>query len=224
MKISESTKEVLKNFAEINQNLLINPGKKLSTISTMKNILAKAEIEEEFPQELGIYDMHEFLGTLGLFQKPVLTFDEKNMVINEEGISTSTNYYFSDPSVLVSPTKDIKMPPVDVSFTLTQTDLAKVKKASAVMQLPDITVTAETGGDIFLKAVDSKNSTSNDYKVKVGENAPANFTFHFKAENFKLIDGDYDVEISKSLISHFKHRSKNIEYWIALEQTSKYGG
>lgn len=224
MKISESTKEVLKNFAEINQNLLINPGKKLSTISTMKNILAKAEIEEEFPQELGIYDMHEFLGTLGLFQKPVLTFDEKNMVINEEGISTSTNYYFSDPSVLVSPTKDIKMPPVDVSFTLTQTDLSKVKKASAVMQLPDITVTAETGGDIFLKAVDSKNSTSNDYKVKVGENAPANFTFHFKAENFKLIDGDYDVEISKSLISHFKHRSKNIEYWIALEQTSKYGG
>lgn len=224
MKISESTKEVLKNFAEINQNLLINPGKKLSTISTMKNILAKAEIEEEFPQELGIYDMHEFLGTLGLFQKPVLTFDEKNMVINEEGISTSTNYYFSDPSVLVSPTKDIKMPPVDVSFTLTQTDLAKVKKASAVMQLPDITVTAETGGDIFLKAVDSKNSTSNDYKVKVGENAPANFTFHFKAENFKLIEGDYDVEISKSLISHFKHRSKNIEYWIALEQTSKYGG
>ena len=224
MKISESTKEVLKNFAEINQNLLINPGKKLSTISTMKNILAKAEIEEEFPQELGIYDMHEFLGTLGLFQKPVLTFDEKNMVINEEGISTSTNYYFSDPSVLVSPTKDIKMPPVDVSFTLTQTDLAKVKKASAVMQLPDITVTDETGGDIFLKAVDSKNSTSNDYKVKVGENAPANFTFHFKAENFKLIDGDYDVEISKSLISHFKHRSKSIEYWIALEQTSKYGG
>lgn len=224
MKISESTKEVLKNFAEINQNLLINPGKRLSTISTMKNILAKAEIEEEFPQELGIYDMHEFLGTLGLFQKPVLTFDEKNMVINEEGISTSTNYYFSDPSVLVSPTKDIKMPPVDVSFTLTQTDLSKVKKASAVMQLPDITVTAETGGDIFLKAVDSKNSTSNDYKVKVGENAPANFTFHFKAENFKLIDGDYDVEISKSLISHFKHRSKNVEYWIALEQTSKYGG
>ena len=68
----------------------------------MKNILAKVEIEEEFPQELGIYDMHEFLGTLGLFQKPVLTFDEKNMVINEEGISTSTNYYFSDPSVLVS--------------------------------------------------------------------------------------------------------------------------
>ena len=40
--------------------------------------------------------MHEFLGTLGLFQKPVLTFDEKNMVINEEGISTSINYYFSD--------------------------------------------------------------------------------------------------------------------------------
>jgi hypothetical protein len=115
------------------------------------------------------------------------------------------------------------MPPVDVSFTLTQADLSKVKKASAVMQLPDITVTAKLGKDIFLTAVDSKNSTSNDYSVKVGDNAPADFTFHFKAENFKVIDGDYDVEISKSLISHFKHRSKPVEYWIALEQTSKYG-
>jgi hypothetical protein len=224
MKISETTKEVLKNFAEINQNLLVNPGKKLSTISTMKNILAKAEIEEEFPKEIGIYDLHEFLGTLGLFTQPVLKFDEKNMIINEEGVSTGSKYFFSDPSVLVSPTKDIKMPPVDVSFTITQTDLSKVKKASAVMQLPDINVTAVAGGDIFLTAVDSKNSTSNDYKVKVGDNAPADFTFQFKAENFKLIDGDYDVEISKSLISHFKHRSKNVEYWIALEQTSKYGG
>ena len=75
-----------------------------------------------------------------------------------------------------------------------------------------------------MKAVDSKNSTSNDYKVKVGENGFSEFYFSFKAENFKLIDGDYDVEISKSLIKHFKHRSKSIEYWIALEQTSKYGG
>jgi len=28
MQISENTREVLKNFAEINQNLLVNPGKK----------------------------------------------------------------------------------------------------------------------------------------------------------------------------------------------------
>jgi len=224
MQISENTREILKSFADINTNILIKPGKKLATISTRKNIFAKAEVEEEFPNEMGIYDLNEFLGTLGLFQKPTLKFEEKNVLINEEGVSTKTKYFFSDPSILVSPQKEIKMPPVDVTFTLTQADLSKVIKASAVMQLPDIVVTAKSGGDIFLTAVDNKNPTSNDYSVKVGENAPANFTFHFKSENFKLIDGDYDVEISKSLISHLKHRSKNVEYWIALEPSSKYGG
>ena len=224
MQISDNTKEVLKNFAEINQNLLVNPGKKLSTISTMKNILAKAEIEEEFPQELGIYDLHEFLGVLGLFKKPELKFDEKNMTINDKEGPLEFDYMFSDPSVLVAPTKDIKMPPVDVSFTLPETVLATIKKTSAVAQLPDISVIGEAGGKIYIKASDSKNTTSHRGAIPVGDDAPANFTFHFRTENFKLIDGDYDVDISKSLISHFKHRTKPVEYWIALEQTSKYGG
>ena len=222
MKISKNTFEVLKNFSEINENLLIKPGNKLKTISVMKNTLAEASVEETFDKEFAIYDLNSFLSVLSLYEAPEISFSEDYLTVSQG--KSSSKFWYADPSLVVSPTKDIKMPPVDVSFTLTQTDLSKVKKASAVMQLPDITVTAESGGDIFLTAVDSKNSTSNDYSVKVGDNAPADFTFHFKAENFKLIDGDYDVEISKSLISHFKHRSKNVEYWIALEQTSKYGG
>ena len=54
MKISDNTKEILKNFSEINPNLMITPGKTIKTISTMKNILATAEVEEDFPQDIAI--------------------------------------------------------------------------------------------------------------------------------------------------------------------------
>jgi hypothetical protein len=194
MKISEATKSILKNFSDINQNLLVKPGSELKTISTMKNILATAKVEEEFTTEFGIYDLSEFLGVLSLFKRPTFSFEEKHIGIAEDGTSTKTNYFFSDPAVLVTPQKDIKMPECEVNFVLTHADLANVKKAAAVMQLPDISIHSDTG----------------------------EFDFHFKTENLKLIEGDYDVAISSKNISHFKHKSKEIQYWIALEQTSTF--
>ena len=221
MKISEATKSILKNFSDINQNLLVKPGSELKTISTMKNILATAKVEEEFTTEFGIYDLSEFLGVLSLFKRPTFCFEEKHIGIAEDGTSTTTNYFFSDPAVLVTPQKDIKMPECEVNFVLTHADLANVKKAAAVMQLPDISIHSDTG-DIMLTATDKKNDTSNNYSVKVGDNATDKFDFHFKTENLKLIEGDYDVAISSKNISHFKHKSKEIQYWIALEQTSTF--
>ena len=187
----------------------------------MKNILATAKVEEEFTTEFGIYDLSEFLGVLSLFKRPTFSFEEKHIGIAEDGTSTKTNYFFSDPAVLVTPQKDIKMPECEVNFVLTHADLANVKKAAAVMQLPDISIHSNSG-DIMLTATDKKNDTSNNYSVKVGDNASDKFDFHFKTENLKLIEGDYDVAISSKNISHFKHKSKEIEYWIALEQTSTF--
>ena len=48
MKLSEKTVNLLKNFAGINQSILFKKGNKLRTMSVMKNILAEAEVEEEF--------------------------------------------------------------------------------------------------------------------------------------------------------------------------------
>ena len=222
MKLSDNTKEILKNFSEINPNLMITPGKEIKTISTMKNILATAGVEENFPQDIAIYDLSEFLGMLSLFNKPVFDFDEKLMTINEEGTSTKSKYYFADPSILTTPQKDVKMPDTEVEFTLTETDLTKVKKAASMLQLPDIAIKS-LGTDIMMSAIDKKNDTANTYDVKVGE-TDKKFEFHFKTEHFKMLPGDYNVYISSKLISNFRHKTKTIQYWIALENTSKYEG
>ena len=64
MKISEATMGVLRNFSDINNNILFKPGKSIATMSTMKNIMAKADVAEEFESEFGVYDLPEFLRAL----------------------------------------------------------------------------------------------------------------------------------------------------------------
>ena len=105
MKLSEHTVEVLKNFATINQNLVIKEGNTLTTMSAMKNIVAKAEVSESFEREVAIYDLNEFLASLSLFKSPVLEFDESFVTIKEENTTTSLKYFYSDPSVVTTPSK-----------------------------------------------------------------------------------------------------------------------
>ena len=118
MKLSEQTLDTLKNFANINTNILIKKGNELSTISTMRNIFAKAEITEEFTNEFGIYDLNQFLSVVTSLDKTNISLDDKFMTIASEGSKSKAKYFYSDPSVIVSPTKDVTMPEADVTFTL----------------------------------------------------------------------------------------------------------
>ena len=111
MNLSTDTIDVLKNFSNINQNILVKPGKTVQTISTMKNILAEAEIKEEFGSEFAIYDLPEFLRSIELFDSPKLNFNGgANVTINEEKSKQNIKYFFADKSVIVAPTKTITMP------------------------------------------------------------------------------------------------------------------
>ena len=222
MKINQSTQDILKNFSEINTNILIKPGSELNTISTMKNILAKATINESFDSEFGIYDLNEFLSVVSSLDKPELTLQEKHLTISTEGSRSKVKYFYSDPSVIVSPTKEVNMPESDVTFSLSESNLAQLRKMAAILSSPDLALVGTKGGDVVLKVCDKKNDTSNKFEIVVGENATANYTFYFKVENLKMISGDYDVAVSSKSIAHFTNTKLPIEYWIALEPDSVF--
>jgi len=217
MQLSGDTRDVLKNFSTINQNLMVKSGNTINTMSAMKNIVAKATIPDTFSNEFAIYDLNEFLSALSLFKSPSLDFSDKSVKLNEEGGGSSLNYFFSDPSVVTTPKTEITMPSVDVEFTFTQNAFIDIQKASAVLGVPDVVLKGTAGGDINLTVTDRKNETSNDFAIKVGDNAPSDFTYYFKVENLKLLSGDYKVEVSSKGISHFTNVTKPIEYFIALE-------
>ena len=218
MNLSDKTLTILKNFAGVNNSILVKKGNQLRTISVAKNILAEAEIEEDFPREFGIYDLNQFLNGLSLHQDPDLDFENDSYLNIREG-KRRAKYFFADPQVIISPPeKEITLPSEDVHFQLESTALDKLLKAAAVYQLPDFSVIGEAGV-VKLVVRDKKNDTSNSYSVVVGE-TDKEFTFNFKVENIKIIPGSYDVIVSSKLLSQFSNSQYNLKYYIALEPDS----
>ena len=221
MKLSDNTLTILKNFAGINNSILVKEGTKLRTISVAKNILAEADIKEEFPRDFAIYDLNQFLNGLSLHQDPDLDFQQDTYLSIKEG-KRRVKYFFADPNVIIAPPeKDITLPTQDVCFQMDSVTLEKLVKAAAVYQLPDFSVIGEAGV-IKLVVRDKKNDTSNEYAIVVGE-TDAEFTFNFKVENIKIIPGAYDVVVSSKLLSQFTNTQHNLKYYIALEPDSTFG-
>ena len=221
MKLSDSTLTVLKNFAGINNSILVKEGKKLRTISVAKNILAEANITEEFPRDVAIYDLNHFLNGLGLHSDPDLDFSPESYIAIKEG-KRRVKYFYADPQVITAPPeKEINLPTEDVCFQLDSTALDKLLKAAAVYQLPDLSAVGENGV-VKLVVRDKRNDTSNEYAVVVGE-TDKDFVFNFKVENIKIIPGAYDVVVSSKLLSKFSNTQYDLQYYIALEPDSTFG-
>jgi len=223
VKISTKTLDVLKNFSEINQSILIKKGSTIKTVSIQQNILAHAEVEESFPQDFAIYQLNEFIGVLTTMNNPDLTFHDKYVMLSQEN-GACTKYFYAEPSVVVSPEKDIIMPSEDINFTLLEKQYNDLLKMSSILQLNDICLKGCPKSDkIFLAVTNKKNDTSNDYSVQVGEGVGEPFKMYFKTENLKMVAGDYNVHISSKGISHFENMAIKLDYWIALEPDSNYG-
>ena len=221
MKLSDNTLNVLKNFAGINNSILVKEGNKLRTISVAKNILAEADIPEEFPRDVAIYDLNQFLNGLSLHTDPDLDFTPDSYITIKEG-KRRVKYFYADPQVIVAPPeKEINLPTEDVCFQLDSTALDKLLKAAAVYQLPDLSAIGEAGV-VKLVVRDKKNDTSNEYAVVVGE-TDKEFVFNFRVENIKIIPGAYDVVVSSKLLSKFSNTRYDLQYYIALEPDSTFG-
>ena len=218
MKLSNETVSVLKNFSTINQNLVIKSGSTITTMSAMKNIVAKADVKENFPQDFAIYDLNEFLSVITFFENPELEFKDNFVIVTEEGISERARYFFSDPSVVTTPTKPITMPECEVKLNLSSDILDRITRGASIIGAPDLALESGT-----LKATDKKNDTANDFQMDIEVESDSNdYKFWFKVENLKLIPDSYDVQISSKSISHFKNSKGDVEYFIALEPESTY--
>ena len=138
-------------------------------------------------------------------------------------IGGKVDYMFADSSMIVTPPeKELVFPEPEVKFTMTNVDFSQTIKAAAMLGLPHICVSGD-GSTIRLEATDVNNSSSDEFKTEVGETSET-FRMVFKIENLKLFTGDYDVEITSKGISKFTHTSTNLQYFIATESDSTFGG
>ena len=223
MELSEGTLQVLKNFASINSNIVIKKGNSLNTISEAKNLLASASILEDIPIDFGIYDLNQFLNVLSLVDTPRVSFKEDYVTIGDSTGRTEIKYFYSDMDMLTTPSKLITIPSVEVKFLLDNETLNKIKRAASALEHTAVAISSNNGV-VRLSVVDPENTTSNTFSIDVdGEFEEDNFNLIINISNLKMLPGDYEVEISSSLISHFTNVENKTQYWIALEKSSTYG-
>ena len=227
MIINNETVETLKNFAEINQSLVIETGDVIKTVSEQTNVLAKAKLGQSFPQDFAIYDLNKFLGVLSLFAEPQFDFSEKSIKIQSSVDANNfvagdsvAEYQFANMSLFENErkilAKDINLPSEDAVFRLEEKYFISIMRAAAVMSLPEIAVVANNR-KLKVQAIDSKTSVDS-YAVELGVST-SNFKMIFKIENLKLMRGSYDVKISNKGLGYFKNTDRELEYWIATETT-----
>ena len=188
-------------------------------MSVMKNVLAEVDIIEEFSRDVAIYDLSQFLNCVSLIPGAELQLEDNCAVITDG--TNSINYRYADPSVITGPPeKELKLPSEDVCVVLTEEHLETVKKVSAVLQIPDVSIIGD-GEKIYLAVRDKKNSGSNSYSIEIGTTDTV-FQFNLKVENLKMMSSDYDVIISSKNLAKFTSHSYPLTYWIAIEPDSTY--
>lgn len=214
MNISDNTLSVLKNFSNINQNLAVKSGNKIRTISPQKTVMAVAQVEDKFNSPFAIYDLNQFLSAISLFENPDFTFEEKNVVV-ANGKSSIKYFYAEESMVMTAPDRDIELPDTLVEFKLSTDVFKSTMQAASVLQAPNWSVVGN-GSIIEIVVGDSKNDTSNNYRVKVGDTSEI-FDIVFKVENLKMMQRDYNVVISSKGISHFTTEKGDLSYFVATE-------
>ena len=218
MKLSKTTVDILKNFASINQNILIKEGNKLTTRTVAKNVFVEATVEDEFPQEFGIYNLSEFLGVVSLFSEPVFNFQNTTVEISQG--KNKVHYGFASPEVLDYPDKNIKMPDAEVQFELSEENLKSLLKAASVLGSTDLKISGD-GTQIMCTVLDPKNPSSNTFSVEVGETEHT-FDCFLKIENLKMPMGIYEASLSSKKITRFKSKTLDYTIYIAAEKNSTW--
>lgn len=223
MKLSTDTLSVLKNFASINQGIMFKRGKTIRTVSAQKNVMAEATVSDEFPTDFGVYDLNNFLSVLTLHkEEPVLDFQDNDVLISGLQGRSKIKYRFCAPHMIVAaPEKAITMPDAEISFELKAEDFDWIMKAASVLSSPCIAIESD-GAKVFITTYDPTNDAAHTDSLEICDGNGASYKMIFKLENIKMLPGSYDVSISSKGISHFKHKTINLQYWIATETGSKY--
>jgi hypothetical protein len=224
MKLSDSTIAVLKNFGSINSGIFFKKGKTLRTVSTGKNILAKATIPDEISDEFGIYDLNEFLSVVSLYKNDLdVSFDSKNLVISGLKGRSSMTYRTCEQTMIVSPPeKELQMPDPDISITLSESDFKWILDTANVLGSPQLAIQSD-GTSVKVVTLDVSNDSAHTQSLELDVESTGKYRMIFKTENIqKVLSGPYDIKVSSKGIAQFKNTKFPIEYFITTEVGSTF--
>lgn len=222
MKISKKTLEVLKNFSNINQNIYIEPGNKIYTISKPPNIVAEAHVDETFDTTICIYEMSKFLGVISLFESPEFEFDDKSVTVHGHN-NGKIKYHFCEPKVIEKFVgmhgKLPKEGKKHFSFSLSQRQIDELIRSANILQINTIKISESDKGGVEVSAADANNTTPNFYSIHIEDATVSDDAedAYVQLRLLNLISGSYDVDVYEQTVTKWTHKDIDLKYYIAKD-------
>lgn len=224
MKLSEDTVNVLKNFSGINQSIQFKSGNTLRTISPLKTVFVEATVAETFPREVSVYDLNKLLAKVSLYKDAELNFaDDKLHITTSTKKRNDAISYCSSKVIITPPEKPISIGTPDCTFSVSEEDLDWMRKSAGISGSPNFVFESD-GSVITFTATDVKDDAADQSTIEIGQGNGSKFKVVMKVENFKLMDGSYDVSVAKKGLAQFKNKTTPITYYIAIEAAASTFG
>jgi len=218
MKLSDNTLAVLKNFANINDGVLLKKGKSQRTIAPDKSVLVEAVFEEEIPNDFGVYALSQFLGNVTTLKTPEMTFTDQAVVLNDGEIKLT--YRSAAPStILTPPDKQLTLSKVDAEFQLPNASLQKLLKIASMNNHSVLSVVG-SNGKLHL-VTDDGTDASHTAEMYLADYEGVDLNIRFKTEHLNMIPGDYLVQVAFGEFATFTNTNGKLKYFVALLKKDK---
>lgn len=203
--LNESTVEILKNFANINNQVVFKAGNVQRACNDTRNFIADVELSDPLPQECALYELNRLLGIIDTCKTatlPTIAFGDTSLVVEHTHGSVTIPYAHKDV-VAAPPTVQFHMKKPIASFELPQELWTKIKRTAAILQTTSLFIIVSASGELQLKLVnerdkggDASGSASyhmpNTTVVEATDN-----TWAVKFESLELLPGNYTVEVGE---------------------------
>jgi hypothetical protein len=229
MKLSKQTLDIIKSFSMINQGILIRKGNVLKTVSTQKNVMAVATIEETLENEFAVYNLNEFLSVLSSSASGDVDLKEQKFEMSDDFFTiyskkdTRRLHYgkASESMIITPPEKDIVFPDIELTLTIQEDTLTWILTQASNLRLNTVAIKSD-GKEVLIATHDSTNAVIHSADETIGEGNGDKFEFILKMDCLTLLPGDYDIALSSKGVSHWKNKNIPLEYWITTEKGSFY--
>lgn len=225
LSLSAETINYLKHFAKVQPSLVISPGNTLRTRT--EAMYAEVKVKEEFPAEVCIRHLPEFLRVVSAFKEPVFTFAADHVLISEADGSAETKYPYAKPETvpqLAMRPKAIEIPADHVSFKLSESQCRCLQKALSTGAFGSYLKISSDGKKVVVGTTERFGSAP-EYTVVV-EEATTNgqaCEMVFAAQNVPLLPGSYAITVTP-LFTKFNSTSRpGLMYISGPEPTSSWG-
>lgn len=221
LNISKNTLAILKNFADLNSNILIKPGNVIRTVNVARTAMAEAKVPEQFEQEFGIWNLDQFLGVISLCSNPTFYFEEKKVNIKS---STGGNfeYFYAEPRLLTVPTKEPWMPRITATARIDESVFSEINRVASVLKVDDVSFISSEDG-IMAIVTDLNDPTSHQYSIDLGgDNNGHTFEVNLKISNIQILNGGYKISFSENRMMILENEITDLTYWFGAESTSTY--